>query len=31
MEYDSVFERAGILRDKYALKRDNGETAYLPA
>lgn len=25
----SVFERAKILRDKFALKRDNGETAYI--
>jgi type I restriction enzyme R subunit len=25
----SVFERAKILRDKYALKRDNGDTAYI--
>jgi len=25
----SVFERARILRDKFALKRDNGETAYI--
>jgi len=25
----SVFERAKILRDKYALKRDNNETAYI--
>ena len=25
----SVFERAKILRVKYALKRDNGDTAYI--
>ncbi|MFA5171782.1 MAG: type I restriction endonuclease subunit R [Sulfuriferula sp.] len=25
----SVFERAKILRDKFALKRDNGDTAYI--
>ena len=25
----SVFERAKILRDKYALKRDNGDTTYI--